>query len=767
MFSKFDEDARKVLINSKKEMKELKHPYIGTEHLFLALLNLGYLEITKKLNKNGINYNNFKQMLIKLVGIGNIDNKWFLYTPLLKRIIEDSIIICRENNDEEVTINHLISALFEEGEGVAIRILMCLDIDIDNISKEFIIKKGNKLHSKKKLQIEEFGYNMNEKVVNNEIDPVIGRDEEIERMVEILCRRIKNNPLLIGDAGVGKTAIVEELSRRIVNGMVPDKLKNKKIISISMASLVAGTKYRGEFEERIEKLLTEIESNPEIIIFIDEIHTLVGAGAAEGAIDASNILKPYLSRGKLKLIGATTISEYKKNLEDDHALDRRFQTIIINEPNPEKTFEILKKLKPLYESFHNVIISDEVLKSIIELSNKYIYNRKQPDKSIDILDEACSRVSVTKSKKIKELDNLKLELKQTRNEKNSAVLSQNFIDAALLKEKENELEDKINKLEYSLNIFKSKKTVSKKIVADIIKIKTNMPVYEVNSESISNFRKLENTLNSKIVGQKEIIKSIVQDIKRIRLGYKEDNKPRSYLFVGRTGVGKTLLAKELNKFLTNNNDMIRLDMSEYKEPHTISKIIGSPPGYIGYSNKTTILDQIKLNHNSIILLDEIEKSCSEVMNLFLQALDEGYIKNSNNEEIRLDNNIIIMTSNIGFKNSSIGFNKSNKDKINRNIKDLLGVEFVNRIDRVFIFNDLSYADIKKIVLNSINGMMKLFDLKPLNFKLKNDVIDQIIELSEYREYGARKVDKIIKDKLYDKIIDEKMNKSVNITIETI
>lgn len=767
MFSKFDEESRKILINSKKEMKQLKHPYIGTEHFFLSLLNLDNLEITKKFNKKGITYDKFKKMLIEVVGVGNTDSKWFLYTPLLKRIIEDSIIICRETNDEEVTINHLVSALFEEGEGVAIRILMCMDLDIDSLSRDFIIKKGNKSKIKKKLQVEEYGYNMNEKAFKNEIDPVIGRDSEIERMIEILCRRVKNNPLLIGEAGVGKTAIVEELSRRIVEGLVPDKLKNKKIISLSMASLVAGTKYRGEFEERIEKMLGEIESNSEIILFIDEIHTLVGAGGAEGAIDASNILKPYLARGKLKLIGATTISEYKKYLEDDHALDRRFQTIIIKEPDSEKMFQILKKLKPIYETFHNVSISDDVLKTIIDLSNKYIYNRKQPDKSIDLLDEACSKVAVTKSKKAIELDNMKLQLKKIINEKNIAVTNQNFVDAAILKEKENELEDSINKLEYSTGFIKPRKTVSKKVIADIIKIKTDMPVYEINNESISCLKKLENNLNSKIIGQKEIINNIVKDIKRIRLGYKEDNKPRSYLFVGQTGVGKTLLAKELNRFLTNRNDLIRLDMSEYKEPHSISKIIGSPPGYVGFSNKATVLDEIKIKPNSIILLDEIEKASIDVINLFLQALDEGYIKNSNNEKIRLDNNIIIMTSNIGFKKNNIGFNEKTEEKTKRDIKEILGIEFVNRIDRIYIFNSLKYNDIKKIIIYNIDNMKKTFGLEDSNFKLKNDVIEQIIELSDYKEFGARKIDKIIKEKLYDKVIDEKINKKVNITIETI
>lgn len=767
MFSNFDEESRKVLTKSKEEMQLLKHPYIGTEHLILAMLKNDNYKATKIFNKYGITYNKFKDEIIKIIGVGKESNEWFLYTPLLKRIIEEAIIISREQNLDEIRLEHILAALFDENEGVAIRIMLGMNINIEKLSKEFLSKKGYNNNTKKKLLIEDYGYNMNELAKKNELDPVIGREQEINRIIEILCRRIKNNPLLIGDAGVGKTAIVEELSKRINDGLVPDKIKNKKIISLSMSSLIAGTKYRGEFEERINKLLKEVSSSTDIILFIDEIHTLVGAGGAEGAIDASNILKPFLARGKLKLIGATTTDEYKKFLENDHALDRRFQTVMIEEPQTDEVLEILKKLKPIYESFHNVIVKDEILNLIVTLTDKYIYNRKQPDKSIDILDEVCSKVSVERSKNDNKLDDLKLKLKDLNKKKNVSIVNQNFLEAAQIKNKENFIESEINKIEYSKLKVKERKEVTAKAVGEIIKLKTNIPVYEVISSDIASLKKIEKTLNSKVIGQEEAIAILSKDIKRIKLGYKNDKKPQSYLFVGPSGVGKTMLAKELNKIINNNKPIIRLDMSEYNEEHSISKIIGSPPGYVGYAEKTTILDEIKFNPNAIILLDEIEKANSKVINLFLQALDEGVMKTSTNEIVKMNNNIIIMTSNIGFKQNGIGFNKDESNRILDNIKNILGLEITNRIGKILMFNFLNEKNIKKIIMNEIKETEKYFSLTKDNFIVKERVIEQIIKESKYQEFGARRISKIIKSKIYDTIIDEKLNKKIKITIDSI
>lgn len=767
MFSKFTEEARKVLIEAKKEMSELKHPYVGSEHLLLAILKNKNSNLSKKLKEYNLDYNKFREEIINIIGIGSEETEWYLYTPLLKKVIEDAMLESREQNSE-VTVELLFSSLIQEGEGIAIRVMISMNIDLDSILEEFNTKATSKKNkNKKKLMIDEYGYDMNKKVRKNEIDPVIGRNEEIERLIEILCRRTKNNPLLIGEAGVGKTAIVEELSRRIVVGNVPAQLKNKRIVSVSMSSLVAGTKYRGEFEERVTKILKELESDNKVIIFIDEMHTLVGAGGAEGAIDASNILKPILARGKIKIIGATTIEEYKKYIEDDRALARRFQTITVDEPDVTKTKEILMKLKPIYEEYHNVSISDEIINTIVELSNKYIYNRKQPDKAIDILDEVSSKVSIAKDKSLNQLKNLKEELISVLESKNKAIIEQNFTEASLLRKKENNLESRINKLEDKQLGNKVRREVTKETVAEVINLKTRIPVYELERENPKNILKIKEELSKKVTGQDKAINTIYQISKRIKLGFKDGNKPISLLFAGPTGVGKTLLVKEFSKLFIGEDNLITLDMSEYKEEHTISKIIGSPPGYVGYSNKNTVVEEIKNKPYSIILVDEIEKAHPSVINLFLQILDEGKIKDSSGNTIRLDHNIIIMTSNIGFNKKTIGFNSDVEEIVNTKLKEFLSPEIMNRIDEVIIFNKLSRKNINEIVTRKVKLVKEKFKSKNINVHISNKVIDEIIEESKYEEYGARKIDKIITSKLDDLIIDELLLGNDNLNIQTI
>ena len=753
MFSKFTEDARKVLVDSKKEMVSLKHPFIGTEHIFLAILKNINNPIYKKLSNYNINYKNFREALIEIVGYGKEENKYFLYTPLVKRIIEESILEARENNSGEVTLEHLFLSMLEEGEGVAIRILISMNINIDEIYNEFKDKmKIRSTKKQKKLLIDDLGYDMNKKICFT--DPVIGREKEINRIIEILCRRTKNNPLLLGEAGVGKSAIVEELSRRIVENEVPVQLLNKRIMSVSMANLVSGTKYRGEFEERITKMLKEVEKDNNIILFIDEIHTLVGAGGAEGAIDASNILKPALARGQIRVIGATTNIEYKKFMEEDRALARRFQPIYIEEPNNIKTFDILKKLRPIYEKFHKVKISDEILELIIDLSNKYIYDRKQPDKAIDILDEASAKLSVLKDKKEEKLKNLKKELKQTIENKNSFIVKNNFKEASIFRQKEKQLEDKINKLELNSKKSISNKNLTKKLIGDVIEEKTKIPIYELNSDNKDNLIKLENNLKKEIIGQDEAINKLCLETKKIHLGYKKENTPISLLFVGPTGVGKTLLVKEYTKYLYNKENLIRLDMSEYKEEHSISKIIGSPPGYIGYGNKNTIIEQIKSKPHAVILLDEIEKAHESVINLFLQALDEGIITSSNGETINLNNTTIIMTSNIGFNKNNVGFNKNENNRVMQELKQILSKEFLNRINHIVIFNSLTKKNIEKILNKKINKLRVIYSTKSaIDIKISKKIINSIIEESEYSTFGARRIDKIIEEKIDNLVID--------------
>lgn len=745
MFSKFSEETQKVLIMAKKEMAMLKHPYVGSEHLLLSILHNDNLTVTKILNEYNINYNNYRDEIIKVIGKGNISNNWFLYTPLLKRVLENAILECKEENIKEVTIERVFISLLEEGDGVAIRTLMGMDIDIDALYEKFtdrfIYKKAN-VHTK--LLIDDFAVDFNEKSLNGEFDPVIGRDEKINRVIEILLRRTKNNPLLIGDAGVGKTAIIEELSTRIVNGEVPDQLLNKRILGVSTASLVAGTKYRGEFEERINHIISELESHDEIILFIDEIHTLVGAGGAEGAIDASNILKPYLARGKIKIIGATTKAEYFKFFEQDKALDRRFQKVFIEEPNSADTLNILFKIRNIYEEFHGVKISDEILKSIVDLTDRYMPNNRQPDKAIDILDEACCKTSLIDNDYDKKIKTMKAKLHKLSNEKNECIINQDYKRASLLKNEELELTNKINRLDIKNARVSHAKNITLKILYDIIYARTKIPVYDIDN---MNTTQIYNKLKSKILGQDDEIKKIIDVISNRQIF--DRKTPSSFLIVGSTGIGKTLFVKEYAKLLYSKESLIRIDMSEYKESHSISKIIGSPPGYVGYDDKNSVLDRIKYNPYSIILLDEIEKADRSVLKLFLQVLDDGYMTNSYGEQIDFSNTIIFMTSNLGCDSKSIGFIDNKKQVILDKINDFLDIEFINRIDEVIMFDSISSKVIEKIIKNKLEKYVTKFNDKKL---LSPDFVDKIKNLCEYKKFGARRVDKVIEKEIKNRVL---------------
>ena len=762
MFSRFSEEAQKALINAKREMNNLRHPYVGSEHLFLSILSMKDLEITKVLASYNITYEIFKKELIRIVGVGKESNEWFLYTPLLKRVIETAILNSKEKGEVEVSVNELLLAILEEGEGVAIRLLIGLNIDVDEIYNS--ISKDSKVSNKalhKKLLVEDFAVNLNKKVISNEVDPVIGRDDEIKSLIEILCRRGKNNPLLIGEAGVGKTAIVEELARRIVDGNVPKPLKGKTILSLPMANLVAGTKYRGEFEERVSKILKELEENDDIIVFIDEVHTIVGAGGAEGAIDASNIIKPALARGKIQLIGATTTYEYHNFIEKDKALNRRFQIIMIEEPTKDKTKEILKKLKPLYEAYHFVSISDDIIDLIVELSDTYIYEYYQPDKSIDILDEVCTKASLLESKSDTILSRINTELGEVISNKKKAIIKQDFDLASTYKEKEKELLTKKNDLELNLMTKRKPKKITKEMVADVIYLKTKIPVYEINKSSRKIINNLDKSLKKIVLGQDEIITDLCNRVKKVRLGFQDKPHIESFLFCGRTGVGKTLLVKEFANLLYGESNFIRLDMSEYKEAHTVSKIIGSPPGYVGFDNHLTVLDTIRMHPHSVILLDEIEKASGEVMKLFLQVLDEGVLTDSRGRKVRFDNVFLFMTTNLGYSNDSIGFIES---KNNIDIEEFLGVEFVNRIDKIYYFNDISSDVIHKIVEKRLYVLIEGFKKKDLKIKISPIIVDKIIKESNYPKFGARRVDKVIDEVVTPIIVDAWYNGKKEITV---
>lgn len=764
MFGNFSEEAQNILVKAKLEMLELKHPYIGTEHLVLSMLSHSK-KIKEKLSSYHLDYEIFKKEIIKVLGIGEENNSLFLYTPLLKKIINSAILDSKDNNDGVVTTEHLFSSLLEEGEGVAIRIFLSMGIDINAMYVEFATSLVKKVKPKKnrKLLIEELGINLNEKAKNNLTDPVIDRDKEIERVLEILCRRTKNNPILIGNAGVGKTAIVEELAKRIVKNEVPDYLKNKKIISLDMATTVAGTKYRGEFEERMKKILNEIETNDDIILFIDEIHTLVGAGGAEGAIDASNILKPALARGHLRCIGATTVEEYKKFIEKDKALERRFQKVNIEEPSYEKTLEILTKLKPIYEKFHKVILQPELLEDIVKLSAKYIYDRSEPDKSIDIMDEVCSRVSIKETKIDKEITSLELEIDKLDKLKNSYIIENNIDKAYTYRKKEIVLQEKLNNL--MLNINRNNKIVTIKDVANVIHTKTQIPVYEILKDDAKVVKNIEKQLRDSIVGQDEAIKNLIDITKRIKFGYKSDNKCISFLFVGPSGTGKTALSKIYANLLVGGKNLIRLDMSEYADVTSVNKIVGSAPGYVGYDDNKNILDEIKNKPYSVILLDEIEKAHPQVINLFYQILDDGLIKDSKGNTIKFNNNIIIMTSNIGYEKNNVGFNNKVESTVLNELKNELSLPFVNRIDNIILFNHLTEENIRNIIKNKINVLKKKY--ANVTIKIGKNAVNEIVELSNYYDFGARKVDKIIKSKLENVIIDSILDNKSTVFITSL
>ncbi len=766
MFSKFDEESQKVLVGAKREMMELKHPYVGTEHLVLSILK-SENSISKKLKTFHLDYTRFRNEILNIIGMGSKKSEWFLYTPLLKRVLENAILDSKENNDGEVSVEHLFSALLEEGEGIAIRMFISMGVDVDELYSEFSRKliKQHKGKKGKKLILNELGNDLTKSAKEGKLDPVIGRDKEIKRVIEILSRRTKNNPVLVGVAGVGKTSIVEGLARLIVSGDVPDNLKNKKIISLDMATTVAGTKYRGEFEERVRKIIKELEDNDDIILFIDEIHTIVGAGGAEGAIDASNIFKPALARGKIRCIGATTIDEYKKFIETDSALERRFQKVNIDIPNKKTVKEILMKLKPIYEAFHGVIIDEDAIDTIIEYSSKYIYDRNEPDRSIDILDEVCAKVSIEETKEMKKINKLRKELNNITSNKNKYILNQDFEKAANLKDVEDKIHNDINKLElklYSKNIIKN---VTKENILDVISIKTKIPIYEISNSNLDYIKELESKLKDKIIGQDEAIDKLIKTTKKIKLGLKDEERPYSYLFVGPTGVGKTDLVKLYAKYFFGKENLIRLDMSEYSQSHSISKIVGSSPGYVGYQDNKNILEKVRNKPYSLILLDEIEKASPRVLNLFLQILDEGFITDSKGVKIRFDNTIIIMTSNIGYNNNSVGFNKNDKTILN-DLKETLNIEFINRIDNIITFNKLSKDNIISIINKEINNIKNKYKKKGISLSISNDVTNEILNKTNYEELGARQVSKVIKNLLENTIIEKIILGETKISIKS-
>ena len=694
----YTEDIIKILKNSEIEAKRFKNEFVSSEHLLLSLLKIE-TKAKQIFTKHNITYNEAEKLIKK--SNANTSNNY--YTLTTKKIIDNAFVTNKENSSEITPINLTLSIL-DEKNSKAYTILQTLSKDINLLYKDFV----KELTKSENNILTELGTNLNELVINNEIDKVIGRDSEIERIIEILARKNKNNPILIGEAGVGKTAIVEELARRIVTKNIPPILKNKTIISINLASIISGTKYRGEFEEKMNKIVKELENNNNLILFIDEIHTIVGAGGAEGAIDASNILKPMLARGKAKCIGATTINEYKKTIEKDKALDRRFQKIIIEEPNEKEIINILSKIKSDYEKFHNVRIPNEILKQIPILSKKYIFGRSEPDKSIDILDEVCAKTNIFAN--TKEIEKITRQIKTLNKKKNNYIKKENYNFAIKLSEDINALNKKLEKIN-----SKNVKTVTADILKMIIEKKSNIKIYDVNNKSY--FNEIKTKLNKKIIAQeKQIDKLIELYIDNLN---KTSTIPNSILIEGPTGTGKTEMVKLLAKY--TNNNLIKINMNEYKNEISINRIIGSPQGYIGYNDTNTTFEELKIKPNSIILIENINEAHYTIKNLFKNILEDGILKNSKNEVINLTNNLIIFTNTKNNNKNSIGF-IDNKLKEDNNIL---------KIENKIIMNNLEEKDIIKIIKTKA--------------KLKEIEIKEIIKNSNYLKEGANNLDKLIKN----------------------
>ena len=691
MYNNYSLEVKRIFKDAEKIAIDLNHPYIGTEHLLLSLINNDD-KIKKILLKYDLTYDEFLDELLLVVGTSENKKCTCIYTPLLKRVIKIADEISKNKMIEPM---HLLEAILEEGEGIAIRIIISMGIDIDKLYDE--IKKKHK-KGNTKLELYNIGKDMSE--INSD-DILVGREKELNLIIETLLRKNKNNPLLIGPAGVGKSAIIEELARRIKSGNVPNKLKDKKIVSLEMSSLVAGTKYRGEFEEKLNKVIKEIEENPEIILFIDEIHTMANAGGAEGAINASDILKPYLARGKVKIIGATTTNEYNKFIAKDKALSRRFEIIKINEPTIKETENILSKIRPSFEKHYNIKITEENIKNIVSLTDRYVLDRFNPDKSIDLLDSVCAMKEVESTKE-KDISKLKDKLLNIVKKKENMVKKNNFDEALKYRSMEIKLQEKIDKEENTPN------KITAKDIKEMLERKNNIPFIE------NNFKDLENYLLDNIIGQNNVVREIINALKQ-----KEEDLPVSILLTGSTGVGKTKTVKEIAKYL--DIPLIRLDLSEYNESVSITRLIGASAGYVGYDDEN-IFEKVRMNPHSIILLDELEKAHPNVINLFLQILDEGYVTNSKGEKIDFKNTYIFMTSN-AMVNQKIGFMKGKS-----NYQDSFSKEFLARITAKINYNNITEEMIKEYL-----------DKKGIeDYSLVKDF--------DYENQGFRGLDKYLKTK---------------------
>lgn len=791
-YGKFTERAQLVIMAAQKESQKFKHGYIGTEHILIGIMaENGYS--SELLEKYGIEIEEIRNMLEEYLGYGDslMPKGELLLTPRTKRLFDESIIEAKKLNHKYVSPEHLLLALINEEEGVAYTILCQLRLNFKEIKSELILflsgKEDEELNddenesSKKKdtPMLDQYGHDLTEMARDEGLDPVIGREPENQRVLEILCRRIKNNPCLIGEPGVGKTAVVEGLAQRIVNGNIPEILRNKRIISLDLSAMVAGAKYRGEFEDRLKKVMEEIKNNPDIIIFIDEIHTIIGAGGAEGAIDASNILKPALSRGAIQCIGATTIDEYRKHIEKDTALERRFQPIIVGEPTKEETLEILKGLRDKYESHHRVKITDDALHDAVDLADRYITDRFMPDKAIDLIDEAAAKIRIESLVAPPNLKEIEEEIETVVKEKEESIRIQDFEKAARLRDDEKKLKDELSQIkkEWTTNNQVNSLTVSEENIANVVSSWTKIPVEKLTEKESDKLLRMEEILKKRVVGQEEAVKAVARAVRRARVGLRDPKRPiGSFIFLGPTGVGKTELCKALAETMfADENSIIRIDMSEYMEKHSVSRLIGSPPGYVGYDEGGQLTEAVRRRPYSVVLLDEVEKAHPDVFNVLLQIMEDGRLTDGKGKLVNFKNTIIIITSNVGAhtikKQKTMGFSVNDiketeyekmKENIMGELKEKFKPEFLNRIDDTIVFKKLDDEDMKSIIDLMLNSIIERLKNNKIYLKLSDECKDFLVTKGSDTNYGARPLRRVITKEVEDKLSEELLTGNIKI-----
>ena len=789
MAYKFTNRAQKAIEYANKIAIELGHRYIGTEHLLYGLAKEGSGVAAKVLENQEVTDTAILEKIEELVGRETKGKDTLGFTPRTKRVIEISFIEARKLGYDYIGTEHLLIGVLREGDSVAARILLDLNVNIPklynemiqilNEEEDYIENKSEKTKNKRGSYnstptLNQFGEDLTLRAQEGKLDPIVGRKNEIERLIQILSRRTKNNPCLVGEPGVGKTAVVEGLAQKIVSEDVPETLKNKRVVTLDISGMVAGAKYRGDFEDRIKKALAEVKKAGDVILFIDEIHTIVGAGSAEGSLDAANILKPLLARGEIQLIGATTLKEYKKYIEKDSALERRFSPVTVPEPSEKDTIKILKGIRDKYEAHHNVKITDEAIEAAVNMSTRYISDRFLPDKAIDLIDEAASRERLKTYTEPESIRKIQAEVEDLKKDKEEAVRNQEFEKAADLRDKEQKA---LNKLLKEQNKWRNKNTkevvnITQENIAEVISNWTGVPAKKITEDENERLRNLENNLHERVIGQNEAVEAVAKAIRRGRVGLKDPKRPiGSFLFLGPTGVGKTELSKALAQSLFGDeNSMIRIDMSEYMEPHSVSKLIGSPPGYVGFQDGGQLTEKIRRKPYSVVLFDEIEKAHPDVMNILLQVLEDGRLTDSQGRTVNFKNTVIIMTSNLGARlitdRKSLGFTSQNsvdnkereyediKKEVMGEIKKELRPEFINRIDEIIVFHPLNEEEISQIIDLMLQEVKNRLKEQKIDIVLEPEVKEMIAKKGIDKSFGARPLRRTIQSVLEDRLAEE-------------